>query len=84
MWEEVVGASLWISVDFQSIWTDFLHVDSHSYLYNVQGISRRQVLVVVQDCAHPPYRYLRKYSHDVCIALDLYTNIISTNFAIRL
>ena len=27
MWEEVVGASLWISVDFQWILLDFLHTD---------------------------------------------------------
>ena len=47
--------SLWISTDFQWIWVDFLHVDSHLYLYYLQGISRRQVLVVVQDSAHPPF-----------------------------
>ena len=29
MWEEVVGASLWISEDFPWIWVDFLHVDLH-------------------------------------------------------
>ena len=29
MWEEVVGASLWISVDFHWILVDFLHVDFH-------------------------------------------------------
>ena len=46
--------SLWISTDFQWIWVDFLHVDSHLYLYYLQGISRRQVLVVVQDSAHTP------------------------------
>ena len=45
MWEEVVGASLWISEDFQWIWMDFLHVDLQLYLYYLQGISRRQVLV---------------------------------------
>ena len=26
-WEEVVGASLWISADSQWIWVDFLHMD---------------------------------------------------------
>ena len=29
MWEEVVGASLWISLNFHWIWVDFLHVDLH-------------------------------------------------------
>ena len=57
MWEEGVGASLWISKDFQWIWVDFLHVDSHLYLYYLQGISRRQVLMVVQDSAHTPYNH---------------------------
>ena len=39
MWEEVVGASLWISVDFRRIcWVDFLHVDSHLYFDYLQSI----------------------------------------------
>ena len=29
MWEKVVYASLWISVDCLWIWVDFLHMDSH-------------------------------------------------------
>ena len=29
MWEDVVGASLWISVDFHEISMIFLHVDLH-------------------------------------------------------
>ena len=33
MWEEVVGASLWISVDFQWIGMNYLQVDSHVNLY---------------------------------------------------
>ena len=37
-WEEVLFASLWISEDFQWIWVDFLHVDSHLYLYYLQSI----------------------------------------------
>ena len=44
MWEEVVCASLWISVEFQWIWVDFLHVDLRLYLYYLQSIYRRQVL----------------------------------------
>ena len=51
MWEEVVGASLWISVDFQWIWVDLLHVDSHAYLFYLQSICRRQVLIA------KPYLY---------------------------
>ena len=31
-----------------------LHADSRLYLYYLQSISRRQVLVVVQDSVHPP------------------------------
>ena len=46
--------------DFQWIWVDILHVDSHLYLYYLQAISSRQVLVVVQDSAHPPYIYASK------------------------
>ena len=44
MREEVVGDSLWISFDFQWIWVDVLHMDSHLYLYYLQNISRRQIL----------------------------------------
>ena len=32
MWEEVVGASLWISEDFHWMWLDFLHVDLHLFV----------------------------------------------------
>ena len=40
MWEEVMGASLYISKDLRWIWVDFLHVDSHLYLYYLQSISK--------------------------------------------
>ena len=45
MWEEVVGASLWISEDFLWIWVDFLHMDPHLYLYYLQSIYRRPALI---------------------------------------
>ena len=32
MWEEVVGASLWISAAFHWILVDFFHVDLHSFV----------------------------------------------------
>ena len=53
MWEEVVMASLWISSDFQWIWVDFLHVDSHLYLYYLQSIYRRQILTA-KPCLYFP------------------------------
>ena len=48
--EEVVGASLWISTDFQWIWLDFLHVDLHLYLYYLQSISRIFQVNIVEAC----------------------------------
>ena len=39
MWEEVVGASLWISLDLQWIWVDFFHVDLHLCFHHLQGIT---------------------------------------------
>ena len=42
MWEEVAGASHRISVDFQWIGVDILHVDLYLYLYYLQGISTLQ------------------------------------------
>ena len=50
MWEEVVGASLWISEDFQWIWVDILHVDSHLYLCYLEGISRIFQVNFVEAC----------------------------------
>ena len=39
MWEEVVGASLWISEDFHWILVDFLHVDLRFLLnFDVSGL----------------------------------------------
>ena len=32
MWENLVGASLWMSEGFQWIWVDFLHLDLYLYL----------------------------------------------------
>ena len=42
--------SLWISTDFQWIWVDFLHVDSHLYLYYLQSISRIFQVNIVEAC----------------------------------
>ena len=68
MWEEVVGASSWISVDFPWIWVDFLHMEMHVDFLYLQGIPKGKYwwagyvlvlvqIVVVQDSAHPPKVY---------------------------
>ena len=46
MWEEVVGASLWISGDFQWIGVDFLHVDSHFFIIYKAFPEDKSLLVV--------------------------------------
>ena len=51
MWKEVVGASLWISIDLQWIWVDFLHVDSHLYLQYLQNISKIFQANIVEACS---------------------------------
>ena len=38
MWEEVVGAALWISVDVHWIRVDILHVDLHLFVFCVLGL----------------------------------------------
>ena len=40
MWEVVVGASLWISPDFQWILMEFLHVDLTFYpIWHISGLA---------------------------------------------
>ena len=58
--------ALWISKDFPWIWVDVLHLDSHSYLYYLQGISRREV-----PASHVTFSFLREFTFSFfCIQLD--------------
>ena len=77
LWGAGPPPSLWISKDFQWVWMDFLHVDSHLYLYYLQSLLL-ELLVLMDMTKSRLYGVKSSSGHDRMISFGSVSHISGT------